>query len=107
MARYDPRRPDAFMHDGTFNNNVLTMAAGAVGLAMAQSGYRVSWWTVGGGGGHLSSEGGYALLGTAGQPEAGPPLTSASYSLTGGFWSGAPAVPPEGKHRVYLPLVTR
>ena len=32
MDRYDPRRADALPHAGTFNNNVLTMAAGAVGL---------------------------------------------------------------------------
>jgi len=32
MERFDPRRPDAFGHAGTFNNNVLTMAAGAAGL---------------------------------------------------------------------------
>ena len=33
MARYDPRRSDHWNHAGTFNNNVLTMAAGAVGLS--------------------------------------------------------------------------
>jgi glutamate-1-semialdehyde 2,1-aminomutase len=32
MAHFDPRRPDAFQHAGTFNNNVLTMSAGLVGL---------------------------------------------------------------------------
>ena len=32
MERYDPRRPDAIPHAGTFNNNVLTMAAGVAGL---------------------------------------------------------------------------
>jgi len=32
MARFDPGRPDAFFHAGTFNNNVLTMAAGLAGL---------------------------------------------------------------------------
>lgn len=32
MARFDPRRADALPHAGTFNNNVLTMAAGTVGL---------------------------------------------------------------------------
>jgi glutamate-1-semialdehyde 2,1-aminomutase len=32
MGRFDPRRPDAFQHAGTFNNNVLTMAAGLAGL---------------------------------------------------------------------------
>jgi glutamate-1-semialdehyde 2,1-aminomutase len=32
MERFDPRRSDAFQHAGTFNNNVLTMHAGLVGL---------------------------------------------------------------------------
>lgn len=32
MARYDPRRPDHVPHAGTFNNNVLSMAAGHAGL---------------------------------------------------------------------------
>jgi glutamate-1-semialdehyde 2,1-aminomutase len=32
MGRYDPYRADAVSHAGTFNNNVLTMAAGVVGL---------------------------------------------------------------------------
>jgi glutamate-1-semialdehyde 2,1-aminomutase len=32
MERFDPRRPDAFQHAGTFNNNVLTMNAGFIGL---------------------------------------------------------------------------
>ncbi len=32
MERFDPRRPDALGHAGTFNNNVLTMAAGLAGL---------------------------------------------------------------------------
>lgn len=32
MERFDPRRPDAFLHSGTYNNNVLTMTAGYVAL---------------------------------------------------------------------------
>jgi len=32
MERFDPRRPDAISHAGTFNNNVLAMAAGLAGL---------------------------------------------------------------------------
>lgn len=32
MARFDPSRPDALAHAGTFNNAVLTMAAGLAGL---------------------------------------------------------------------------
>jgi len=33
MARFDPRHPEALPHSGTYNNNVLTMAAGVAGLA--------------------------------------------------------------------------
>jgi glutamate-1-semialdehyde 2,1-aminomutase len=32
MERFDPAQPGAFIHAGTFNNNVLTMAAGYVAL---------------------------------------------------------------------------
>ena len=32
MGRFDPSRPDALPHAGTFNNSVLTMAAGTAGL---------------------------------------------------------------------------
>jgi len=32
MDRFNPDRPDAFPHGGTFNNNVLAMAAGHAGL---------------------------------------------------------------------------
>jgi glutamate-1-semialdehyde 2,1-aminomutase len=32
MDLFDPRRPDALPHAGTFNNNVLTMEAGLAGL---------------------------------------------------------------------------
>jgi glutamate-1-semialdehyde 2,1-aminomutase len=32
MERYDPAQPDGFAHAGTFNNNVLSMAAGLAGL---------------------------------------------------------------------------
>lgn len=32
MRRFDPTAPNALPHAGTFNNNVLTMAAGVAGL---------------------------------------------------------------------------
>jgi glutamate-1-semialdehyde 2,1-aminomutase len=32
MARFDPSRPDAYPHGGTFNNNVLAMVAGHAAL---------------------------------------------------------------------------
>jgi glutamate-1-semialdehyde 2,1-aminomutase len=32
MGQFDPRRPDALPHAGTFNNNIVTMSAGVAGL---------------------------------------------------------------------------
>lgn len=37
MIRFDPSREDAFQHAGTFNNAVLTMAAGVAGLTRVYS----------------------------------------------------------------------
>lgn len=34
MSAFDPRRPDALAHAGTFNNNVLTMSAGLAALTV-------------------------------------------------------------------------
>jgi len=73
----------------------------AVGRALAQSGggYDLTWNTVDGGGYTFSTGGGYALGGTAGQPDAGA-LSGDAYALVGGFWGGAGT-----PYRVYLPLV--
>ena len=57
--------------------------------------YTLDWWTVDGGG--------YSLRGTAGQPEAGPALTSSGYTQVGGFWGGSVAL----ECRIYLPLVLK
>jgi hypothetical protein len=53
--------------------------------AYAQA-YSIDWFKVAGGGG-TSTGGTYAISGTIGQTDAGPPLFGGSYSLTGGFWS--------------------
>ena len=37
MDRFDPARPDRLFHAGTFNNDVLTMAAGHAGLTQVLS----------------------------------------------------------------------
>jgi hypothetical protein len=86
---------------------VALLLAGIVGLVGAQSGYRLDWWTVDGGGGQLEGASGYALLGIVGQPDAGAPLTSASYTVTGGLLVGAASAQPEPGHQIFLPLVVR
>jgi len=83
-------------------NLMLLMAGLAVGLATAANTraqpYSIDWFKVAGGGG-TSSGGGYSVSGTIGQADANQkPLTGATYSLVGGFWSlyalPAPGGPP-------------
>ncbi len=80
----------------------------AGGVAYAQSGYALSWWTVDGGGSTLSNTP-YALSATVGQPDAGT-LSKDPYTLQGGFWvfaddGGVTPPPPSGK--LYLPIVVK
>jgi glutamate-1-semialdehyde 2,1-aminomutase len=41
MDRFDPSRPDALPHAGTFNNNVLSLAAGTAGLTQVLTPERI------------------------------------------------------------------
>jgi hypothetical protein len=72
-------------------------------LAQTGNGYDLSWSTVDGGGGESSGGGGYTLMGTAGQPDAGPLLSGGGYTLTGGFWPGALS----GGGKIHLPVILR
>lgn len=74
------------------------------GVALAQEGYDLSWWTVDDGGHTFSTGGGYSLGGTIGQPDAGL-LAGGAYRLEGGFWLGG--APPGSLYRVYLPAVLK
>jgi glutamate-1-semialdehyde 2,1-aminomutase len=48
MQRFDPRRPDAVSHAGTFNNNVLSMAAGVAAATEVLTPERLeALWTTG------------------------------------------------------------
>src|SRR6185369_12842556 len=42
MSRFDPERADAWPHAGTFNNNVLSMAAGLAGLKKLLNGTAIN-----------------------------------------------------------------
>jgi glutamate-1-semialdehyde 2,1-aminomutase len=42
LSRFDPSRPDSLPHAGTFNNAVLTMAAGAAGLTQVYTAAEVA-----------------------------------------------------------------
>jgi hypothetical protein len=48
--------------------------------------FAVDWHQIAGGGG-ASSNGGFQISGTIGQPDAGPAMSGGSYSITGGFWA--------------------
>lgn len=83
---------------------ILALLVLGTGVAVAASGYDLSWWTVDGGGGD-SSGGAYVLSGTFGQPDAGT-LTGGSYHLGGGFWGGGASLSPS-LPCAYLPLIKR
>ena len=55
-------------------------------LALPAQTYSIDWYMVAGGGG-TSTGGVYSVSGTAGQQDAGGPLTNGQYSVTGGFWA--------------------
>jgi hypothetical protein len=70
------------------------------GVALAFDGYDLSWYVIGGGGGH-SEAAPYALDGTVGQAVAGP-VSSAPYDLCSGYWCGGAV-----EYNIYLPLIIR
>jgi hypothetical protein len=64
-------------------------------LVLAQSSsasHEIPRQSIDGGAGRASG-GGYILHGTIGQPDAGPTMSSASYTLRGGFHRAAPGAP--------------
>lgn len=81
---------------------MLTVSGWA--LASSGAGVDLSWFSIDGGGGQ-SGGGGYALIGTAGQPDAGA-LSGGSFHLAGGFWPAQILAAPAGQ-QVYLPLLMR
>lgn len=69
-------------------------------LAQVGGGYDLTWSTIDGGGATFSTDGGYSLGGTIGQPDAGL-LSGGSYTLVGGFWGAARF------YHLFLPVVLR
>ena len=64
---------------------ILFLSLAVPALVFAQS-YQIDWYKIAGGGG-ASTAGVYAVIGTIGQHDAGGPMTSGQYSVTGGFWA--------------------
>jgi hypothetical protein len=80
---------------------VLTLAL-LLPVVRAQSGdgYNLTWWTIDTGGACISG-GGYALMGTVGQPDPSPALTGGGFVLNGGFWPGGLPL----RYPLYLPVI--
>jgi hypothetical protein len=75
---------------------VLIILAAATLLTMLgfSQQYSIDWFKIAGGGG-TSTNGPYALSGTAGQPDAGH-MTGGNYTLDAGFWGIIAAVQTPG-----------
>ena len=81
---------------------IAAVLGASAARAQTGGGYDLTWSTIDAGGGS-SAGGSYQLTGTLGQPDAGTTLSGGSYSLSGGFWSGASSL----GSKVYLPLQRR
>jgi len=81
---------------------LLTLFVLAIGMPVlaATGSLDLTWFTIDGGGG-ASSGGGYQLIGSLGQPDAGR-LAGGAYTLSGGFWGDATE-----QYAIFLPLVMR
>ena len=67
--------------------------------------YDLSWHSVDGGGGK-STNGGYAVQGSIGQPDAGLTMSGGSYGLRGGFWAGGGITPTPTSTSTPSPTLT-
>ncbi len=88
---------------GGTTNAVAIHGGYALLISQTDAGYEISRYTVDNGGASSSGAGGYVLIGTIGQPDAGN-LSSGTYTLNGGFWGGGVTTI---WCTVYLPLVLR
>ena len=75
------------------------LLAGGLCLSAHAQPFSIGWFTVDGGGGFSASSGTFGtftVLGTASQPDVGPPQTGGGFTITGGFWGflgGADSAP--------------
>ncbi len=75
---------------------VWIMLLMALGGSSANGQYKLSWYTIDGGGGR-SISGPYTLTGTIGQPDAAY-SRGGNFELLGGFWPGGPLCFVDFKH---------
>ncbi len=83
------------MTTGFFTTVITAMTTMVIAIAMPVEDFDLSQYTIDGGGGMLSSGGGFELSGTVGQPDAGPlsgEMIGGGFSISGGFWLGIRSV---------------
>lgn len=74
----------------------LALLLPALTLAQSSASFQIPRHSIDGGGGQAASAS-FALVGSSGQPDAAVPASSASYTLTGGFYIAASAASqPDG-----------
>jgi hypothetical protein len=71
-----------------------------------QQGYEINWWSVDGGAGTSTGDG-FSVSGIIGQPDAGPAMSSDTYTVTGGYWHAGLDPVIHGDQLVFLPLLMR
>jgi len=98
MALFDPSRPGALPHAGTFNNNVASMAAGHAGLTQVYTPEVAEWHTARGD--ELREELGRAFRAAAAPFQAtGVGSLLAVHALAGGSGGSSPGVGTAGPVR--------
>ena len=86
---------------------LLLLSAGAVTWAQNATGFDLGWHVIGSGG-TQSNSADYRVSGTVGQSTAGAStLSSADFSVIGGFWVDAPASTVPQTEDVLLPFIVR
>jgi hypothetical protein len=96
-------RPTTFVVLSVLLLALFVLAVLPAGARQPQQAYTLDWWSVDGGGSTFSTGAGYALGGTAGQPDAGV-LSGGGYTLGGGFWRGGMLA---RQYQIFLPLTVR
>ena len=82
---------------------VLPILLLASAVLAAPQVFTLTWWTVDDGGGASSSED-YALIGTIGQPDPSPLMSSGNFTIVGGFWGGGSLL---AQSYQYLPIALK
>jgi len=68
------------------STTLFAVLIGLVVITLHAQPFSIDWHTIDGGG-STSSGGVYSVIGTIGQPDAGPTMTNGQFAVTGGFWA--------------------